>query len=80
MLNRIGALKGKPYGIFQRFCRKTSKKLKEEKLWRKTFSKKKSHNAEKTERGTFWFRPVFYSTRKKGETVLVQFSRPNVSI
>ena len=37
------------------------------------FSKKKSHNAEKTKRGTFWSRPALYVTR---ETFLVQFPGP----
>ena len=34
---------------------------------------KKSHNAEKTERGILWSRPVLYVTR---ETLLVEFLGP----
>ena len=44
--------KGGPFGIFQhRFCRKTAKKIEGGNLWGKFFFGKKSHNAEKTERG-----------------------------
>ena len=48
-----------PFGNFQHpFCRKTSKKLKEGPFGEKNFPEKKSRNAEKTERGTLWSRPV----------------------
>ena len=51
-------------GIFQHpFCRKAAKKRKGT-LWGKMFLETKSGNAEKTERGTLWFRPVLYVTRE----------------
>ena len=69
-------LEGGPFGIFQHpFCRKTKKKLKGDHL--KNFFLKKSLNAEKTERGTLWSRPVLYVTR---ETFLVQFPGPTGAI
>ena len=43
----------------------------------KKISRKKSRNAEKTERGTLWPRPVLYVTR---ETFLVQFLGPTGTI
>ena len=70
-------LEGGPLGIFQHpFCRKTPKKLKGDPLGN-IFFPKKSRNAEKTERGTFWSRPVLYVTR---ETFLVQFLGPTGAI
>ena len=41
-----------------------SKKIEGWALWGKNFPEKKSHNAEKTERGTLWSRPVWYVTRE----------------
>ena len=47
-------LKGGSFGIFQHsFCRKIPKKLKGGPFGEKFFFEKKSHNAEKTEMGTF---------------------------
>ena len=52
------------FGIFlYPVCRKTQKKLRGDPLG-KNFSKKKSRNAEKTERGTLWSRPALYVMRK----------------
>ena len=54
-LDRIGALKGGFFGIFQHpFCRKTSKKLKGGRLVNKKIEK--SLSAEKSGRGTYNFR------------------------
>ena len=53
-------MKGGRFGIFQHpFCRKTPKTLKGDPLRKNNFQEKKSGNAEKTERGTLWSRPVF---------------------
>ena len=54
-------LKGGPFGIFQDpFSRKTPKKLKGDPSGNK-FSRKKSRNAEKTERGPLWSSIVCYA-------------------
>ena len=51
----IGALKGRPYGIFQHFCRKTSKKLKGDPLESLKFSPKSLAMPKKLKGGQFGF-------------------------
>ena len=65
-------------------CRKTSKTLKGSQninpFGEKFFSRKKSHNAEKTERGPFSLARYCMLRGKRGKTFLVKFAEPNDSI
>ena len=71
-LDRIGA----PFRIFQHPLLLNIKKLKGKNF----FLEKKSHNAEKTERGHFSLSRYCMLRGKKGKTVLVQFARTNDAI
>ena len=71
-------LKGDPLGFFNIHSVAKHQKVEGDPLG--IFFEEKSHNDEKTERGTLWSLPVLYVTRKKRKTLLVQFARPNDSI
>ena len=51
-------------GVFNIHFVPKNQKIEGGTLWGKFFPGKKSHNAEKTERGTLWSRPVWYVTRE----------------
>ena len=62
--NRKGPFGGFPTSILSQ----NSKKIEGETLWGKIFfPEKKSHNAEKTERGTLRSHPVWFVTRENGK-------------
>ena len=76
--DRIGALKG---GTFSDFLTSiVAEHQKTEGYPSGNFFSKKSHNAEKTERGPFSFARYCMLRDKKEKNFLVQIARPNGSI
>ena len=53
-----------PLGVFNMHFVAKHQKIEGGPFGENFFSGKKSHNAEKTERGTLWYRPVWYVTRE----------------
>ena len=79
-LDRVSALKERPFGIFQHFCRKTSKNEGGPLELVKNF-RQKVLQCQKTLKGRpIGLTPYCMLRGKKGETFLVQFSRPHGSI